>query len=333
MLLSRHTKRREFISLLGGAAATWPVGARAQQAAMPVIGYLYTGAPEAGAPMLAAFRKGLSEFGFFEGRNVEIEYRWANNEPERLPELAADLVHRRVTVIVSPGTASATLAAKASTTTIPIIFRTGGDPIELGLVTSLNRPGGNITGVGAMSAEVGTKRLGILHQLLPNAPRFAALVNPNDVTAQPVIKTLQAAASAIGRQVDLLNASNRHDIDVAFASLIKQRTDALLVAPQGLFINRRVQIVTQAARHAVPAIYTAREFAEIGGLMSYGSNTMEQFRQTGIYTGRVLRGEKPAEMPILLASKFEFVINIQTAKVLDLEIPPTLLALADEVIE
>jgi putative tryptophan/tyrosine transport system substrate-binding protein len=326
-------RRRDFITLLGGAAAAWPVAARAQQPPMPVIGYLYSGAPEAGAPMLAAFRKGLSEVGFSEGRNVEIEYRWANNEPERLPELAADLVRRRVTVIVSPGTSPATLAAKASTTTIPIIFRTGGDPIELGLVTSLNRPGGNVTGVGAMSAEVGTKRLGILHQLLPNAPRFAALVNPNDASAQPVIKTLQAAASAIGRQVDLLNANNRHDIDVAFASLIKQRTDALLVAPQGLFINRRVQIVTQAARRAVPAIYPAREFAEIGGLMSYGSNAMEQFRQTGIYTGRVLKGEKPAEMPILLASKFEFVINVQTAKVLNLEIPPTLLALADEVIE
>jgi len=326
-------RRREFITLLGGAAAGWPLAARAQQPPTPVVGYLYSGAPEAGAPMLAAFRKGLSEVGFSEGRNVEIEYRWANNEPERLPELAADLVRRRVTVIVSPGTSPATLAAKASTTTIPIIFRTGGDPIELGLVTSLNRPGGNVTGVGAMSAEVGTKRLGILHQLLPNATRIAALVNPNDASAQPVIRTLQAAASAIGRQVDLLNANNRHDIDVAFASLIKRRTDALLVAPQGLFINRRVQIVTQAARHAVPAIYPAREFAEIGGLMSYGSNATEQFRQTGIYTGRVLKGEKPAEMPILLASKFEFVINVQTAKVLDLEIPPTLLALADEVIE
>jgi putative ABC transport system substrate-binding protein len=326
--------RREFMTLLSGAAVAWPLAARAQQAATPVIGYLYSGAPEANAPMLAAFRKGLSDVGFSEGRNVEIEYRWANNEPERLPELAADLVRRRVTVIVSPGTSPATLAAiKASTTTIPIIFRTGGDPIELGFVTSVNRPGGNVTGVGAMSAEVGTKRLGILHELLPNAARFAALVNPNDASAQPVISNLQAAASAIGRQVELLNANNRHDIDVAFASLMKKQTGGLLVAPQGLFINRRVQIVTQATRHAVPAIYPAREFAEIGGLMSYGSNATEQFRQTGIYTGRVLKGEKPADMPILFASKFEFVINMQTAKALGLEIPPTLLALADEVIE
>lgn len=264
---------------------------------------------------------------------MEIEYRWANNESDRLPDLAADLVRRRVAVIVSPGTSTATLAAKASTTTIPIIFRTGGDPIVLGLVTSLNRPGSNVTGVGAMSAEVGAKRLGILHELLPSATRFAALLNPNDANAQPVIRDLQAAASTIGRQVEILKANTRHEIDVAFATLMKRRTDALLVAPQGFFINRRVQIVTQATRHAVPAIYPAREFAEIGGLMSYGSNAMEQFRQTGLYTGRVLKGEKPADMPVLLASKFEFVINVQTAKALDLEIPSTLLALADEVIE
>src|SRR5262247_2601940 len=218
-------RRRDFVVLLGGSAA-WPLAARAQQTVTPVVGYLYSVAPEAGAPMLAAFRKGLSEVGFSEGRNVEIEYRWANNESDRLPDLAADLVRRRVAVIVSPGTSTATLAAKASTTTIPIIFRTGGDPIVLGLVTSLNRPGSNVTGVGAMSAEVGAKRLGILHELLPSATRIAALVNPNDASAQPVIRTLQAAASAIGRQVDLLNANNRHDIDVAFASLIKRRTDA-----------------------------------------------------------------------------------------------------------
>jgi putative ABC transport system substrate-binding protein len=324
--------RRELMTLLGGAAA-WPVMAGAQQPTMPVIGYLYTGTPEASATWVAAFRKGLGEVGFSEGRNVEIEFRWANNEPERLPELAADLVRRRVAVIVTPGTSASVLAAKAATTTVPIVFRTGGDPVELGLVASLNRPGGNLTGINAMSVETGTKRLGFLHELLPQAARFAVLFNPNDPNAEHVSKDLRAAASAIGRQLDFLAASSSHDIDVAFASLVQKRPDALLVVPQGLLINRRVQIVTQVARHTLPTIYPGREFTEIGGLMSYGADATDQFRQTGIYTGRVLKGEKPADMPVLRASKFEFVINLQTAKAFGIDIPATLLARADEVIE
>ena len=327
-------KRREFITLLGGAAAAWPVAAHGQQQpAIPAIGYLYSGAPETGPDYLAAFRKGLSESGFSEGQNVTIEYRWGHNDPERLPELAADLVRRRVAVIVSPGTAAATVAAKAATATIPIVFRTGGDPVELGFVASLNRPGGNVTGINAMSAEVGNKRLGLLQELLPGAARFTVLFNPNDPNAEPVSKDLKAAASVIGRQLEFLAATNSREIDVAFASLTQKRPDGLLVVPQGLIINRRVQIVTHATRLALPAIYPNREFTAIGGLMSYGSSSPEQYRQTGIYTGRILKGEKPADMPVLRATTFEFVINLQTAKALSIDIPVSLLARADEVIE
>jgi len=325
-------RRRDFITLLGGAAA-WPLAARAQQTAMPVIGYLYSGAAETSGPWVAAFRKGLNEAGFFEGRNVEIEYRWANNEPERLPGLAADLVRRRVAVIVSPGIAEGVLAAKAATATIPIVFRTGGDPVALGLVASFNRPGGNVTGVNAMSQETPTKRLGLLHELLPGAGRFAVLANTKDPNAEGSIQELQAAASALGRQIEIFSASNNREIDLAFAKIAQTRLEALLVDCHGLFNNRRVQIVTQATRHGLPAIYCTREWAEIGGLMSYGASAADQFRLTGVYTGRVLKGEKPADMPILRASKFDLVINLQTAKVLGIDIPTTLLARADEVIE
>jgi putative ABC transport system substrate-binding protein len=325
-------RRREFITLIGGAAVAWPLGARAQQPALPVIGYLYSGAPETSAQFVAAFRKGLSELGFFEGGNVAIEYRWAHNEPERLPELAADLVRRRVAVLVTPGTPVAALAAKAATATIPIVFRTGADPVQIGLVDSLNRPGGNVTGVSAMSWETETKRLGLLHELLPGATRFAVLI-VNDPIAENQIRELEAAAAAIGRKIEFISVRNNRDIDAAFASLAQKRPDALLVAPQGLFVNRRVQVVTLATRHALPAIYTGREFAEIGGLMSYGASPTDQYRQAGIYTGRVLKGEKPADMPVLRASKFEFIINLQTAKVFGLDVPYTLIARADEVIE
>jgi len=326
-------KRREFISLIGGAPAAWSLAAQAQQQALPVVGYLYSGAPETSAPWTAAFRQGLSESDFHEGRNVAIEFRWANNEPRRLPELAADLVHRRVAVIVAPGTAASVLAAKAATTTIPIVFRTGGDPVELGFVTSLNRPGGNITGVGAMSLETGSKRLGILHELLPAAARFAALINPNDPNVGHLTKDLQAAALTIQREIEFFGASNSREIDVAFANLARKRPDALLVSSQGLFSNRRVQIVTHATRQGLPGMYFVRDFVEVGGLMSYGSSASEQFRLTGVYAGRILKGEKPADLPVLHASKFEFVINLQTAKVFGLDIPTTLLARADEVIE
>jgi putative ABC transport system substrate-binding protein len=325
--------RREFITLLGGAAASWSLVARAQQSGVPVIGYLYSGAPDTGEHYAAAFRKGLNELGFSEGQNVSVEYRWAHNDPARLPDLAADLVRRRVAVIVAPGTPAGVLAAKAATTTIPIVFRTGGDPVQLGFVASLNRPGGNVTGINAMSAEVVTKRIGLLHELLPRATRFAALINSNDPNAEPVSKDLEAGVAAVGGRLELLTTTNVREIDVAFAKLVQSRPDALLIVPQGLLINRRLQIVTLATRNGLPAIYPVREFAEIGGLMSYGSSPTEQYRQAGIYTGRVLKGEKPADMPVLRASKFEFVINLTTAKALGLEVPPTLLARADEVIE
>jgi ABC-type uncharacterized transport system substrate-binding protein len=324
-------KRREFITLLSGAAA-WPFGARAQQQ-MPVIGFLNSASPEGYAPMMAAFRQGLSEIGYVEGQNVAIEYRLANNELDRLPELAADLVRRRVAVIAASGGTAVPLAAKAATTTIPIVFGVGGDPVKFGFVASFNRPGGNVTGISFMSDQLVPKRVGLLHELVPGAVRFALLVNPTIPNTETLTRDSQAAASAIGRQIEVLTASTNRDIDLAFASLVQKQADALLVAPGVLFANRRVQLTTLAARHAVPAIYFDREFAEAGGLMSYGANISDVMRQLGIYTGRVLRGEKPADMPVMQPTKFELVINLQTAKTLGLEIPPALLARADEVIE
>jgi putative tryptophan/tyrosine transport system substrate-binding protein len=326
-------KRREFITLLGGAS-TWPIAVHAQQPAVPVIGYLYSGSPETTAHLVAAFRNGLSETGYVEGRNLRIEYRWAHNENIRLPELAADLVRHGVAVIATPGTPTATLAAKAATTTIPIVFRTGSDPVGIGLVTSLSRPGGNITGVTPMSTELGPKRLGLLHELLPGATRFAMLGNPDDLSFESFTREVEAAAVTIRRQIELLTARTSREIDTVFADLVqKGRADAVLVAPHGLFVNRRVQLVTLAARHAVPAIYATREFTEIGGLMSYGASPTDQWRLTGVYVGRVLNGEKPGDLPILRATKLELIINLQTAKTLGLDVPPTLLARADEVIE
>jgi putative ABC transport system substrate-binding protein len=326
-------RRREFISLLGGAAA-WSLAARAQQAAMPVVGFLNLGAPELNASRFVAFRTGLSEAGYVDGQNVAIEYRWAHNEIGRLPELAADLVRRRVAVIAAPSSMPAALAAKAATTTIPIVFSSAGDPVQTGLVASLNQPGGNVTGVSDMGVELAAKRLGLLHELLPGAMRFAILVNETtSPSIEFLISEVQGAASAIGRQIEVFNVSTNRDIDMAFTSLVQKQIDALLVSPQVLFVNRRAQILTLAARHAMPVIYPDREFAEAGGLMSYGSSVTERDRQAGIYTGRVLKGEKPADLPILRASKFEFVINLQTARIIGPEIPPTLLARADEVIE
>jgi putative tryptophan/tyrosine transport system substrate-binding protein len=325
-------RRREFISLIGGAAVTWPLAARAQQPAMPVIGFLGSNSTGMWAGHLRAFRQGLSEIGYVEGRNVAIEYRWAQNEPNLLAEMAADLVRHRVSVIAA-GSTSAALAAKVATATIPIVFESGGDPVQAGLVASLDRPGDNVTGVSSMNAELPSKQLGLLHELLPQAMRFAVLVNPNYSYSESVVTGLRVAAGAIGRQIEVLSVSTNRDINTVFASLAQKQSDALLVSTDTLFIDRYVQLVTLATRHAVPAIYPWREIVEIGGLMSYGSNVADLFRRTGIYIGRILKGEKPADLPILRATKFELVINLQTAKTLGIDVPPTLLARADEVIE
>ena len=325
--------RREVITILGGAAAVWPLAAHAQHTGMPVIGFLRPGSPEPNAHLVAAFRKGLDETGYVEGRNVAIEYRWAHNFIDRLPELAAELVRLRVAVIATPGSTAAAAAAKSATTTIPIVFSAGGDPVQTGLVASLNRPGGNITGASSMSGELGAKRLGLLQELVPRAARFAVLVNPNNPLVEAFVTDLRAAGAATGRQTEVLTASTSRDIETAFAMLVEKRADALLVGPDPLFVSSRMHVAMLAARHAVPAIYPFREDAESGGLMSYGPSNTDLVRQAGIYTGRVLKGEKPADMPILRAIKFELVINLKTAKTLGLDVPAALLARADEVIE
>jgi putative ABC transport system substrate-binding protein len=322
-------RRRDFIAALGGAAA-WPLAARAQRPALPVIGVLSTGS--IGFLELAAFREGLKETGYVEGQNVASEYRSAEIERGRLPELAADLIRRRVAVIFVQSS-SATLAAKRLTTTIPIVFTSDVDPVALGLVASLNRPGGNVTGFTGMNRELTGKQLGFLRELLPGATRFAVLIDRNGPNAPLFTRDAQAAATAIGRQIEVLAAGNSSDIDTAFATLLQKRAEALLVNPNTLFAARRAQIVTLAARHAVPTIYPSRAYAEAGGLMSYGSSSRDLHRQAGTYVGRILKGEKPADLPVQQATKFEFVINLQTARALGITIPPTLLAIADEVIE
>jgi putative ABC transport system substrate-binding protein len=325
--------RRDFITLLTGTAAAWPVAARAQQPAIPVIGFLDPESLEPTAPLVGAFRNGLNETGYVEGRNVAIEFRWAFNDRDRLPDLAADLARRRVAVITTPGGIVAALAAKTATSTIPIIFMAAGDPVQAGLVTSLGRPGGNMTGVSFMTGEIAAKQLGLMHELMPQAGRFAVLVNPNNPNTESLTRDVQAAASVIGRQIEVFSASTNHDIDTVFSSLMQKSADGLLVGADPLFTARRVQLVILATRHRLPTIYFDRVVTDIGGLMSYGANLAEQYRQVGIYTGRVLKGEKPADLPVIRPTRFEFVINQQTARTLGLTVPLTLLATADEVIE
>ena len=327
-------RRRDFIKgIVGSAVTARPSTARAQRPAMPVIGFLHSASPEAYANRVAAFRKGLGEAGYVEAQNVAIEFRWAAGRDDRLPDLAADLIRRRVAVITTPGSTPASIVAKAATTTIPIVFAVGSDPIAIGLVASLNRPGGNATGINFQAVELVAKRLGILRELAPGANHFVALVNPNTVFTDAVVKDLQASALALGLPIEILRAGTGREIDAAFATLVQKPGGALLVGPDAVFVNRRAQIVTLVARHALPAIYFASEFAEIGGLISYGPNLVNAYQQTGIYVGRVLKGEKPADMPVEQPTKFELVINLNTARALGLTVPDRLLAVADEVIE
>ena len=324
--------RREFITLLGGAAA-WPIAARAQQPAMPVIGYLDTRSPDAVANRLRAFRQGLKDTGYVERENVGIEYRWAEGQYDRLAELAAELVRRPVTVIVATSTSPA-LAAKAATTTIPIVFLVAEDPVRLGLVASLARPGGNLTGVNFFASELAAKRLELLRELVPGATRITVLVNPaNTTTTESALRDVVPAARAIGLQIQVLNASTTREIDAAFANIVRERNGALFVAIDPFFISRRAQLVTLASRHALPATFPSREFTEIGGLMSYGAHIPEAYHQVGVHAARILKDAKPADLPVVQSSKFELVINSSTARMLGLTVPDKLLSIADEVIE
>jgi putative ABC transport system substrate-binding protein len=326
-------RRRHFISLVGGAAA-WPLAAGAQQPAIPVIGFLNPTSPEVNAGRLSAFRRGLKETGYVEGENLAIVYRWAEVHYDRLPALAADLVRRKVAVIAATGSVASPLAARAATTTIPVVFMVAEDPVSLGLVASLAQPGGNLTGINYFNAELVEKRLEVLRELVPTAIRVAVLVNPADATnAESALRDVNVAARAMGLQIQVLNAGTSGEINAAFATFVRERPDALFVAGDTFFNSRRVQLANLASRYAIPAAYPGRDFVEAGGLMSYGSNITDAFHQIGVYTGRILKGAKPADLPVVQASKFELVINAETARMLGLNVPPTLLATADEVIE
>ena len=326
--------RRQLVTLLGGAVAARPLVARAQQPALPVIGFLDSRPPDAMANRLGAFRRGLKEAGYVEGENVTIEYRWAENRTDRLPELAAELVRRQVTVIVTTGGTPAALAAKAATTTIPVVFLVGQDPARLGLVASLARPSGNLTGINLFANELEAKRLELLRELVPRAARVTVFVNPADVpNTEATLRDVGAAARAIGLQIQVLNAGTSREIDAAFETIGHERPDALFIGASAFLNIRRVQLVQLAAFHRLPAAYPLRDFAEAGGLISYGSSLADAFRQVGVYTGRILKGAKPADLPVVQASRFELVINHQTARMLGLTVPPTLLSTADEVIE
>jgi putative tryptophan/tyrosine transport system substrate-binding protein len=331
--MASHIERRKFLATLGGAAA-WPLAARAQQATMPVIGLLDTRSPEALTDRLRGFRRGLKDTGYVEGENVSIEYRWAENQMDRLPALAAELVRRRVALITTSGGPAVAFAAKAATTTIPIVFAVADDPVRLGLVASLSRPDGNLTGINFLVGELSAKRLELLRALVPAATRVVVLVNPAQVTnTESTLREVEAAARAMGLQIQVLNASTSREIDAAFATIARERPDALFVGNDAFFNARRVQLVLLAGRHGLPAIYWDREFAEAGGLMTYGSNIVDVYRQLGVYAGRILKGAKPADLPVVQSSKFELVINHQTVRMLGLTVPPSLLATANEVIE
>jgi putative tryptophan/tyrosine transport system substrate-binding protein len=324
-------KRREFITLLGGAAAAWPLAASAQQPAMPAVGFLNSAPPEAFPDRLRAFHRGLKDTGFVEGENVAIVYRWGENQIDRLPELAADLVRRRVAVIAV--NTPAALPAKAATASIPIVFLLNEDPVRTGLVASLARPGGNLTGVNNVSGELTAKRLELLRELVPSVARVAVIVSPVSFAAETTLRDVEPAARAMGLQTDILNANTSREIDAAFASFVGRRPDALFVASDPLFTSRRVQLANSAARHGLPMISSTREIAEAGGLISYGSNVVDAYRQVGVYVGRILKGAKPEDLPVVQSTKLELVINRQTARILGLTVPDKLLALADEVIE
>jgi ABC-type uncharacterized transport system substrate-binding protein len=326
-------QRRDFITLLGGAAAAWPIVARGQQSATPVIGFLNGQSAQAFALAVAAFRRGLNEAGYVEGQNIAIEYRWAEGRLDRLPPLAADLVRRQVAVIAATGGNNSALAAMQTTSTIPIVFTSSDNPIERGLVASINRPGGNVTGVSWFNAELGPKRVGLLHELVPNATIVALLINPNNPESVRQPAELQHAARNIGLQLVVLTATSAGDIDAAFTAMVQNRVGGLLLGSDPFFLNRREQIIGLAAQHAIPTIYSGREAAGAGGLMSYGNSLADAYRRAGIQTGRILKGAKPSELPVDQATKFELHINLKTAKALGLEVPPTLLARADEVIE
>ena len=332
MLLSRHTRRREFIALLGGAVA-WPLGVRAQQGAMPVIGFLNSGSPAERAPFVAAFRQGLKETSFVEGQTVAIEYRFAEGRYDRLPALASDLVRRQVAVITATGNTVSPLAAKGATTTIPIVFVAGSDPVRDGLVASFNRPGGNITGVSIISSALVSKQFELLHELVPQVAVVRILLNPSNPNVGFELSDLQSAAQTMGLQLAVLQASTESGIEAAFATLVQQRAGALLVEPDTFFLDRREQLVSLAARHAIPAVYSNRGYPEVGGLMIYRASLADGYRQAGVYVGRILKGTKPADLPVQAPTKYELTINLKTAKALGLDVPAKLVALADEVIE
>jgi putative tryptophan/tyrosine transport system substrate-binding protein len=331
--MNGHLRRREFITLLGGAAV-WPVTARAQQAGVPVVGFINGATPDNAPRSGSAFRKGLSETGYLEGQNINVEYHWMAGQYERLPALIAELVRRRVAVIATPGFPDGAIAAKAATTTIPIVFGVPDNPVKLGLVASLARPGGNATGVNFFAQEVTAKRMGLLRELVPKAARVAVLVNPaSPSTTEQTLEGAEEVARASGQRIFVIKADTVSEIDGAFAMIAREGADALLVSGGGFFNSRRVQLVTLAARDRLPTAFSAREYVEVGGLMSYGTNIADMFRQVGIYTGSILKGVAPADLPVLQPTKFELVVNLNTAKALGLEVPPTLLARADEVIE